>query len=346
MSGTQDRGEVPAARQGGQDAVQRPKLREVDFGPVENGVDYLRSVVSHLGWAKEPNPRDLKYAVLHLQAAVEVLLKARLQLEHWSLVFKDPGLATRQRFESGDFESCTTTAALARLKEIAGVAVDDKAAKSLAILAKWRNALQHYGLKAQSRAVEARAVQVLDFLLAFVHNQLMPALPEDQARHLDKELTYLRQQVLKVRTYSETRLKRLTGELAEHQARTVKCPQCGEWAVVVGEGWVRLSCRFCHTSWDDPAVLLIYYVLHHQVEPADVSEVCPACDEPGLLAGCTRIAAKPGDDVTLCFSCGTTFAELPATAEMWQVRGGSLADRQKLFGNGERRDAPGSDPSN
>ncbi|MEU1409794.1 hypothetical protein ABZ471_47740 [Streptomyces sp. NPDC005728] len=39
--------------------------------------DYLRSVVNHLD-RDEPGPRDLKYGVLHLQAATEVLLKARL----------------------------------------------------------------------------------------------------------------------------------------------------------------------------------------------------------------------------------------------------------------------------
>jgi hypothetical protein len=51
----------------------------VDFPPVTNGMDYLCSVVEHL--TGNPQPRDLKYAVLHLQAAAEVLLKARLARE-------------------------------------------------------------------------------------------------------------------------------------------------------------------------------------------------------------------------------------------------------------------------
>ncbi|MFD9904067.1 hypothetical protein [Streptomyces sp. NPDC059063] len=94
----------------------------VDFPPVENGV-HLRSVVDHLTTADPPTPRDLKYAVLHLQAAAEVLLKARLVEEHWSLVFKEPGTATRKKFEDGDFISCTTQAAVGRLRK---VAVDDR----------------------------------------------------------------------------------------------------------------------------------------------------------------------------------------------------------------------------
>ncbi|WP_186784533.1 hypothetical protein [Streptomyces sp. CBG33] len=50
---------------------------QVDFPPVRNGIDYLTSVVEHLSRTR-PDPRDLKYAVLHLHAATEVLLKARL----------------------------------------------------------------------------------------------------------------------------------------------------------------------------------------------------------------------------------------------------------------------------
>ncbi|MFG2630793.1 hypothetical protein [Streptomyces sp. NPDC048473] len=60
-------------------------------------------------------------------------------------------------------ESCTTGGTIARLKDIAGVTVDDKTVKVLDDLAKSRNALQHYGLTDNSRAVEARAAKVLDF---------------------------------------------------------------------------------------------------------------------------------------------------------------------------------------
>ncbi|MDJ0466041.1 hypothetical protein [Streptomyces sp. H27-C3] len=56
----------------------------VDFPPMQNGIDDLLSATTYLTHGDPPEPRDLKYAILHLQAAVEVLLKARLQREHWS----------------------------------------------------------------------------------------------------------------------------------------------------------------------------------------------------------------------------------------------------------------------
>ncbi|WP_261958315.1 hypothetical protein [Streptomyces nigrescens] len=62
-------------------------------------------------------PRDLKYAVLHLQAGTEVLLKARLRQAHWTLVLQDLSAELRksrktpvsERFASGNFVSCAST---------------------------------------------------------------------------------------------------------------------------------------------------------------------------------------------------------------------------------------------
>jgi hypothetical protein len=51
--------------------VSQPLL----FAPLQNGLDYLESVVEHL--RDNPDQRDLKYVILHLQAATEVLLKVQ-----------------------------------------------------------------------------------------------------------------------------------------------------------------------------------------------------------------------------------------------------------------------------
>jgi hypothetical protein len=73
-------------------------------------------------------------AVLHLQAAAEVLLKARLIHEHWSLVFQDPGNATRRKFESGDFNSVGLADTVKRLRDVLGIDVGEKAESALARL--------------------------------------------------------------------------------------------------------------------------------------------------------------------------------------------------------------------
>ncbi|MFJ8973646.1 hypothetical protein ACIRJ3_30560 [Streptomyces anulatus] len=65
-------------------------------------MDYLISAVEHLD--SSPTARDLKYAVLHLQAATEVLFKARLIVQDWRLLSKKPAEADTGAFDRGDFQ--------------------------------------------------------------------------------------------------------------------------------------------------------------------------------------------------------------------------------------------------
>jgi hypothetical protein len=83
---------------------------ELAFRPILNGVDFLDRAIDELLEAHEP--RELKYAVLHLQAAAEILIKARLQREGIQHVFEDPEESDAAKWERGDFKSVTLTTAL------------------------------------------------------------------------------------------------------------------------------------------------------------------------------------------------------------------------------------------
>ncbi|MGW0886033.1 hypothetical protein [Streptomyces sp. NPDC002671] len=125
--------------------VERPGS-EVDFPPIANGLDYLLNVITSLADDEERvSAHNLKYAVLHLQAAAEVLLKYRLQQEHWTLVFADPGKARKEDLADGSLASCTPAQTVDRLRHIVGLPITDKDAAALTKLAKTRNGLQHYG---------------------------------------------------------------------------------------------------------------------------------------------------------------------------------------------------------
>ncbi|MFF9022500.1 hypothetical protein [Streptomyces eurythermus] len=304
----EDEDGVPGSRPGGEPKAKAPARSEVNFPPVLNGIDYLDNVADHLRFG-QPTPRNLKYAVLHLQAAAEVLLKARLVQEHWSLVFKDPGIAKRDRFEAGDFDSCTTTGAIGRLRDIASVPIGDKPAKSLAVLAKWRNRLQHYGLKAPGPAVEVCAAQVLDFLVTFVHDELLPALPGQDSAAVADDLESVGMKVRGIRSYMDTRLKRLAEELKGVQGRTVMCPVCEQWAMVIGGGTSPLDCRFCHTTWAGPSEALTDYFDAFAWRDGNVQE-CPDCHQHTLLVDGAGTALAPEEHLTLCFCCGTEFSAI------------------------------------
>ncbi|MFF0762310.1 hypothetical protein ACFYWH_20075 [Streptomyces sp. NPDC003737] len=270
----------------------------LDFPPVRNGIDYLASVVEHLDENGAVGPRDLKYAVLHLQAAAEVLLKARLLREHWSLVFKDPGTATKKDFESAAFDSCGIMAAVGRLRDIAGIAFDKKETDALDALAKDRNALQHYGLTHSAQAVEARAGRVLDFLVRFLEAELLPLLSEPEHEAAARDMIPVMEGVKNISSYVKRRLDRLRGELKGLESRTIRCPDCEQVTLVVAPGGG--DCRFCGEAWPHSVLLAADYL--NDPFPEALARPCPQCDANVLVHG-VAFADSPDVDLLYCFSC-------------------------------------------
>lgn len=275
-------------------------------------MDYLDSVANCL--SGEPTSRDLKYAVLHLQAATEVLLKARLLQEHWSLVFREPGRADRARFKSGDFESCGTPEVINRLRNILGVDLPKQAVDEINQLAKWRNALQHYGLTTPASAVESRAAQIFDFLLLFIDEHLTSNLDNEDVMYVSEGGYYLRAKLGSMRAVINVRMDRIRPTLAPVAARTVECPDCAQRALVVGSPLLR--CHFCEEEHSRAANLAVFYVgvtLGKEWEPGYEDRaswpirVCPSCAEDALVLEADTTAV-PGSGTPLCFACGAVFS--------------------------------------
>lgn len=104
---------------------------------VENGIDFL----THSSDILEKNP---KYSVIAFCAGIELVLKSRLILEHWTLVLADPSKADRASFLAGDFRSVSTPECIDRLSRICGSYVSKEAQKSFAGLVQHRNRLVHF----------------------------------------------------------------------------------------------------------------------------------------------------------------------------------------------------------
>lgn len=124
----------------------------VQYEPLDNGLDYLESVVENLQGS--PTPRELKYAALHLAAGVEVLLKARLLNEDWRLVFRDVDGADEDALAAGTFKSVGIYEAIKRLRQ-AGVRIGEDNERAVIRSYRRRNALQHFGLRQSAEAIKA-----------------------------------------------------------------------------------------------------------------------------------------------------------------------------------------------
>lgn len=295
----------------------------VDFPPVDNGLDYLKNVVKLLTQdGDEAGPGNLKYAVLHLQAATEVLLKYRLSLEHWTLVLQDLDLTrkkptkrvTREMFDAGDFVSCTSGETVLRLRTVVGLPISAEEENQILSLAKSRNALQHYGLTDSEGLIEARTAAVLDFLIRFLDDHLLPKLKDPDRKRCDDDVEFIRSGLARIRAFVDQRMERLKNELEPLRDRTVQCPYCRQWALVTGGELA--SCLFCPWAMDPKPYALEYVVKISRAPwrstPTDGPfenpsmppiDPCPICGEKTVVPDVVT-AASPDHPTNFCFNCG------------------------------------------
>lgn len=88
--------------------------------------------------------RSPKLSAIHFFTAMELLLKARLVREHWSLLFMRLDDATVTRLSQGDFQSVGLKDAYKRLTEIAHADFPQPALEAFEALRKRRNQLVHF----------------------------------------------------------------------------------------------------------------------------------------------------------------------------------------------------------
>ncbi len=104
---------------------------------VDNAIDFLNNSVSQL----EKSP---KYSVINFWSAIELFFKARLFLEHWSLVFANINDANPDKLESGRFVSSNFSETVERLKNLTGLILINDANKTFEKLRTHRNQVIHF----------------------------------------------------------------------------------------------------------------------------------------------------------------------------------------------------------
>jgi transcription elongation factor Elf1 len=163
--------------------------------------------------------------------------------------------------------------------------------------------------------VESRAAEVLDFLIRFVDEDLLPALPPEEAEAAQTDLERIRGGLAEIEGFVKQRMQRLRAELETLRDRTLQCPDCRQWALVVepaqAQGAARASrCRFCGMSHDAEEVALVYGVeilgrdpgMPDMLTGLTATDHCPYCEVESLVDG-VRFAADPDTPLAFCFQC-------------------------------------------
>lgn len=244
---------------------------------IANATDFLNSATADL----KTRP---KHSVIAFYTAVELILKARLMVEHWTLVVSKN--ADRASFARGDFVSVTFDEACVRLQNVVGSPLPDNARNVFNSLRKHRNKMVHFYHDGETDQAALEAI-ALEQLLGW---RALVALIEGpwQATFADMlfDIVALDQQFSEHRLYAKAKFESLADKLTEIEAKggaIVKCHSCAFPAAerieeVEGVYWSR--CLVCggFQSW--------------MVAP------CPKCQ-----ADFTNF----GDDGADCNGCNTRF---------------------------------------
>jgi hypothetical protein len=112
--------------------------RQIMFSQlVDNALDFLNSSLEEI----ESKP---KYSVIHFYAGIELMLKARLMAEHWSLVIARKHEPDLRKFESGDFVSVSLDEAADRLEKVVNSGLRKEELEAFKNLGKHRNRMVHF----------------------------------------------------------------------------------------------------------------------------------------------------------------------------------------------------------
>ncbi|MEU1447955.1 MULTISPECIES: hypothetical protein [Streptomyces] len=157
---------------------------------------------------------------------------------------------------SSEFKSVGTPVALERLRDDVKIAnpIDPEDA-ALTALVKLRNRLTHFGATDTAVAVEARAIPVLDLLLTFIDEELLPNDDSDAAAEAEELMETIRPLVGRIRGLVDHRLGPLGEKLGPASGHTLRCLSCGHFAaLVIGNADDRpVVCLLCGKAYDDLA---------------------------------------------------------------------------------------------
>ncbi|MFE6639590.1 hypothetical protein ACFVFT_38250 [Streptomyces tendae] len=280
-----------------------------DFPPVINGLDFLESTVELLTKTPAPSARDQKYAVIHLAAAFEVILKARLEIEDPALTWVKPDEFNEAKHRVGDFKSVQWEDTLKRVRQKCAPETQLIEKPHVRALVEMRNRIAHFGFAGTTAAVEVVTTPVLDFLVSFVHGDLLALVPDRQVTRAEEIIDRVRPGLGKIGALVKQRLAAAEALNATH---VVRCLVCAANSVPIEGGDVHIICVVCQTDFGSPADAAWFYSGTSAYEVMTDGGEYPVHEHNGFLCIGGAVTSMPtgkfadGVETTtlLCLTCG------------------------------------------
>ena len=253
----------------------------IELSMTDNGLDFIKRSLIEM---QDENETSIKYAVLHLSAGLELILKSRLQKEHWSFLFEDINKASYQNYVSGNFKSISFDNLLSRLMNVCQIEISQGTKKRFQDLKASRNKIEHYHMDIHKAALESTAYKVLSFLIPFIHKEELVSRDNDL-------LIYINEQLLQMDNYLSQRKREVSAAIKglPDSVNFLDCPHCMQ------KDTLRLDkayCYFCNTQFRNLAVELIPKFIDDehvfQYREFDSIEFCPYCRSETMIVSANK----------------------------------------------------------
>ena len=248
---------------------------------LDNALDSLLSAAEAVH--RDEGPRSLKEAVLHLANGVELVIKARIAQEHWSLIFSNIDQASYGKIVSGDFVSVDCNKAVERLAKIVDVTVGGHSDEHLRALRNRRNRLTHFNVELDAAQTKSLLAKGMAFCVEFCEQQNMTT-PDAESM-----LGAIHENLRGLQEFVNDRMDSIL--TTAQYALIWECPECWREALVIDGDTVH--CRFCRRNVD-PHELATFN------SEGDIED-CPECGTEQTFAFVLRYNEK---QMWVCFSCG------------------------------------------
>ena len=266
------------------------------YSVAHNAFDFLRHAVDNI----EDSP---KYSLISFVSAVELLLKARLLLEHWSLVFENPGDANATKFRNGDFISVSMDEAVRRLNGVVGLRLTKAETGCFSQLRIHRNRLVHFCVTDSGRTNKLVEQVASDQCKGWLYlHRLLTDKWAEIFTPFDQEIADIHQSMKQQRRFLQARFEQKQSAIDKGKSRGHvfrACPSCGFEACFersqTAEGLLLDTCLVCEGVFRRLRI------------------ACPTSNCTGEV-----FVAHSGDRT--CGQCGTELAMTQLTAFLKRTR--------------------------
>ena len=278
---------------------------------LRNSLDFLLSAAEAV--ERDSGTRSLKEATLHLADASELLIKARLVEEHWSLLFLSLEQASQDKLSSDDLRTVDFPKAVDRLKKIAGVELNESLIENVTKLRSLRNRLTHYTADLDVSQTKSLVSKTMQFCIEFIEGQGMGD------RETEYRLGEIQTRMVELREFVDSRIEAINSEYEEYYIQY--CPNCSEYGMATDSD--KADCKFCRfvttpqiladrraegSIYDCPECWATETFAHVFVNEGEMIWHCYACGEGSRNYGhCLRcdalVYSDPPKDVGFCDSC-------------------------------------------